>query len=89
MVKFGRQASENSLGDPLHRWLIYFDEHSPIGMVEEVIKMDTAIRMVQEKMDMIARDPALLRAYEQYEKAASDYTSGINGARREGRQEGR
>jgi hypothetical protein len=37
-------------------------------------------------MDMIARDPALLRAYEQYEKAASDYTSGVNGARREGEQ---
>ncbi|MDR2617917.1 MAG: hypothetical protein LBC62_03505, partial [Treponema sp.] len=28
-----------------------------------------------------------LRAYEQYEKAASDWTSGINGARREGREE--
>jgi hypothetical protein len=38
-------------------------------------------------MDMIARDPALLRAYEQYEKAASDYTSGMNGARREGQNE--
>jgi predicted transposase/invertase (TIGR01784 family) len=56
-------------------------------LVEEVLKMDTAIQKVQEKMDMIARDPALLRAYEQYEKAASDYTSGINGARREGREE--
>jgi predicted transposase YdaD len=39
--------------------------------------------------DLIARDPAMLRAYEQYEKAASDYISGINGARREGRREGR
>jgi flagellar biosynthesis/type III secretory pathway protein FliH len=40
------------------------------------------------KLDMIARDPDLLRSYEQYEKAASDWTTGINGARREGRLEG-
>jgi hypothetical protein len=33
---------------------------------------------------MISRDPDMLRAYEQYEKAESDWTSGINGARREG-----
>jgi predicted transposase/invertase (TIGR01784 family) len=88
MVKFRRLKDKKprtdfSLNDPLHRWLIYFDEHSSPEMVEEVLKMDTAIQMVQEKMDMIARDPALLRAYEQYEKAASDYTSGVNGARRE------
>jgi predicted transposase/invertase (TIGR01784 family) len=30
----------------------------------------------------------MLRAYERYEKAASDWTSSINGARREGKQEG-
>jgi predicted transposase/invertase (TIGR01784 family) len=87
MVKF-RRLREKEPDDPLHRWLIYFDDHSPITMVEEVIKMDTAIQMVQKKMDMIARDPALLRAYEQYEKAELDYASGVTGARREGRREG-
>jgi predicted transposase/invertase (TIGR01784 family) len=35
-------------------------------------------------MNDLIYDPAMLRAYEQYEKAASDYTSGINDARREG-----
>jgi predicted transposase/invertase (TIGR01784 family) len=45
--------------------------------------------MAEEKLEMITRDPEMLRAYEQYEKAASDWTSGINGARREGRKEGR
>jgi predicted transposase/invertase (TIGR01784 family) len=93
MVKFRRLKDKKlgtdfSLDDPLHRWLIYFDEQSSLELVEEVLKMDTAIQKVQEKMDMIARDPALLRAYEQYEKAASDFTTGVNGARREGRQEG-
>jgi hypothetical protein len=38
-------------------------------------------------MDIIAKAPALLRAYEQYEKAASDFTTGVNGARRDGQNE--
>ncbi|MDR0654917.1 MAG: hypothetical protein LBG22_01260 [Treponema sp.] len=50
--------------------------------------MDTAIQLAQDKLEMIARDPELLRAYEQYEKAASDWTTGINGARREGIKKG-
>jgi predicted transposase/invertase (TIGR01784 family) len=87
MVKF-RKVKGYNFEDPLHRWLVYFDRHSPGELVEEVIKMDRAIQMAQDKVEMIARDPELLRAYEQYEKAASDWTSGMNGARREGRQEG-
>jgi predicted transposase/invertase (TIGR01784 family) len=87
MVKF-RKIKEHTLKDPLYRWLVYFDEHSPAELIEEVVRMDTAIQLAQDKLEMIARDPELLRAYEQYEKAASDWTSGINGARREGREEG-
>jgi predicted transposase/invertase (TIGR01784 family) len=90
MVKFRQMKAGKvpcmsfDLVDPLHRWLAYFDEHSSPELIEEVLKMDGAIRKMQEKMDLIVRDPAMLRAYEQYEKAASDYTSGMNGARREG-----
>jgi predicted transposase/invertase (TIGR01784 family) len=89
MVKFRQMKAGKltgmsfDLADPLHRWLAYFDEHSSPELIEEVLKMDGAIRKTQEKMDLIARDPAMLRAYEQYEKAASDYTSGINGAWRD------
>jgi predicted transposase/invertase (TIGR01784 family) len=90
MVKFRQMRAGKikgmafDLANPLHRWLAYFDEHSSAELIAEVLKMDGAIRKTQEKMDLIARDPAMLRAYEQYEKAASDYTSGINAARREG-----
>jgi predicted transposase/invertase (TIGR01784 family) len=49
--------------------------------------MDQSILMAQTKLEVIARNPELLRAYERYEKAASDWTSSINGARREGKQE--
>jgi predicted transposase/invertase (TIGR01784 family) len=86
MPKFRRLRREKkaNLGDPLHRWLLYFDKNSPREVIEEVLKMDAAIQEFQKKMDMIRRDPAMLRAYEGYEKALSDWTSGINGAKREG-----
>jgi hypothetical protein len=51
--------------------------------------MDNAIGLAQDKVEMIMRDPELVRAYEKYEKAASDWTSGMNGARREGEQKAR
>ncbi|MDR1024296.1 MAG: Rpn family recombination-promoting nuclease/putative transposase [Treponema sp.] len=87
MVKFRKVGSHN-LDEALERWLAYFDEYSPEELVEEVVKMDGAIGLAEEKLGMILRDPGLLRAYEEYEKAASDWTSGMNGARREGREEG-
>jgi predicted transposase/invertase (TIGR01784 family) len=94
MAKFRRlerkgAAGGFSLENPLHRWLAYFDEGSPTEIIMEVLKMDPAIQLFQSKMELIRRDPAMLRAYEQYEKAASDWTSGINGAKREGEQKGR
>jgi predicted transposase/invertase (TIGR01784 family) len=93
MVKFrrlkaGTGAGHVSLEDPLHRWLVYFDEHSSPDIIEEVLRMDPTIQKLQEKMDMIQRDPGLLRSYRQYEKAVSDYASGIYEARLEGIQEG-
>ncbi|MDR0908854.1 MAG: Rpn family recombination-promoting nuclease/putative transposase [Spirochaetaceae bacterium] len=85
MPKF-RKLQRNGkldLQNPLHRWLTYFDKNSPPEVVEEVIEMDTAIGKVQSVMERIQRDPALRRSYEQYEKAESDWTSGMNGVKRE------
>lgn len=93
MVKFRRFKADESGGkfsfeNPLHRWLAWFDETSPEGLIKDVMKMDKAILMAQTKLEVIARNPEMLRAYEQYEKAESDWTSSINGARREGEREG-
>jgi hypothetical protein len=49
--------------------------------------MDPAIQAVQEKMEMIAGDPALLHAYDMFEMARIDYKMGIQGARQDGKKE--
>jgi predicted transposase/invertase (TIGR01784 family) len=49
--------------------------------------MDTAIQKAQERITFVAQDKESLRAYEMREMALSDFTSGMNFARREGRRE--
>jgi predicted transposase/invertase (TIGR01784 family) len=81
MVKF-RRAGKRDLENPLDRWLVYFDERSPETLIEEVINMDSAIRLVQEKLNQIGLDPGLRRAYEGIEKAERDRISGLNAVNR-------
>jgi predicted transposase/invertase (TIGR01784 family) len=78
MPKFRKLQREGKLElkNPLHRWLVYFDKY-------KVVNMDSAIRQVQSVMDRIQSSPEMMRTYEQYEKAASDWTSGINGAKQQ------
>jgi predicted transposase/invertase (TIGR01784 family) len=89
MVKFRRMAEKDIKNDALQRWLAWFDRESPAALVEEVLTMDTAIQKAEEKMVFVSRDKEALRAYQMRELALSDWTSGINHARREGRLEGR
>jgi predicted transposase/invertase (TIGR01784 family) len=55
----------------------------------EILEMDPAIRRAEEKMAALMNDKEALRAYQMREMALSDYTSGINHAKREGIAEGK
>ncbi|MDR1287502.1 MAG: Rpn family recombination-promoting nuclease/putative transposase [Treponema sp.] len=88
MVKFRRLGKRDIQGEPLQRWLIWFDRESPERLVEEVINMDTGIQRAEEKMAYVSSDKEVLRAYQMREMALSDWTSGINHAREEGIREG-
>jgi predicted transposase/invertase (TIGR01784 family) len=88
MVKFRRLADRDIRNDPLQRWLTWFDRESPQKLVEEVLTMDTAIQKAEEKMAYVSNDKETLHAYQLREMALSDWTSGVNHARREGKQEG-
>jgi predicted transposase/invertase (TIGR01784 family) len=50
--------------------------------------MDTAIQKAQERMTFVTNDKESLREYQMREMALFDLTSGLDFARREGRQEG-
>jgi predicted transposase/invertase (TIGR01784 family) len=50
--------------------------------------MDMAIQEAQAKLEKIRSDPELVHAYDLYEQTRIDYKFGIQGARREGLNEG-
>jgi predicted transposase/invertase (TIGR01784 family) len=88
MVKFRRMVKKDIEREPLHRWLAWFDRNSPAELVAEVEKMDRAIKKAAERAESVFRDKEALRAYQMRQMALSDWTSGINHARREGEQKG-
>jgi predicted transposase/invertase (TIGR01784 family) len=88
MVKFRGEGEKDIWNDPLQRWLAWFDWESSEGLVEEAIKMDAAIGKAAARVEYLSKDKEALRAYEMRQMALSDWTSGINHARREGIKEG-
>jgi predicted transposase/invertase (TIGR01784 family) len=87
MVKFRSLEERDIQNDQLHRWLTYFDKGSPQTLIEEILKMDIAIQKAETKLRTVSQDEEALRIYEIREKALSDWTSGVNHARREGIKE--
>ena len=81
--KFKRLADKDIANNPLHRWLTYFDKNTPENILKEVLNMDTAIKKADEKMAFISNDKETLRLYHLREMAMSDWTSGINNAKRQ------
>jgi predicted transposase/invertase (TIGR01784 family) len=62
---------------------------SRLKFSKEVITMDAAIQKAERKLEHVSGDKEALRAYHMRELALSDWTSGINHARREGKLEGK
>jgi predicted transposase/invertase (TIGR01784 family) len=84
-----QKAEQDIMQDDLYRWLTYLDPKSPEELVEKVIKMDPAIQKAETKLRTVMQDEESLRLYEIREKALHDWTSGVNHAKREGREEGK
>ena len=88
MVKWRKQTERDIVNDPLHRWLIWLDETSPVEMVEEVVNMDNAIMAANERQDFLLQDDDERRNYWSLRMAEHDRISNLNGARREGEEIG-
>jgi len=93
MVKFRRlgynttEGSKDFLDTPLNRWLTFFEKNSPSKLIEEILKMDVAIRKANDMIDIVTMDEATYRIYEVREKALHDWNSSLGGAIRETKKE--
>ena len=88
MVKFRTlgytvEGSGSFLDSPLNRWLTFFDKNSPKELLQEVLKMDAAIKKAHDRTTFVTQDDAAMTEYIRREMALSDWTSGVNYALRE------
>jgi predicted transposase/invertase (TIGR01784 family) len=88
MVQYRKHRKKILLDDPMNRWLVWLDVGSPPELIEEVLKMDSAIYEANERMVYVTGDKEAIRAYEMRQMALSDYNSEIEYAREEGEAKG-
>jgi len=86
MVKY--RKTREKLNDPLSRWLTWFDRSSAPELIEEVVKMDSAIQTADERLLYVTGDEDAQRAYLVRFRAMCDLTSMQNASHRKGREEG-
>ncbi|MDR1997942.1 MAG: Rpn family recombination-promoting nuclease/putative transposase, partial [Candidatus Margulisbacteria bacterium] len=89
MVKWRSIIKKDIEGDPLQRWLAFFDKATPEGTLKEIINMDKAIQEAQKRITYVSADDEALRAYQMREMGLSDWNSRLFDARQEGLLEGK
>jgi len=86
MVKY--RKTRGKLNDPLNWWLTWFDRGSTPELLEEVVKMDSAIQTANEQLLYVTGDEDAQRAYLVRFRAMCDLTSIQNTSHRKGMEEG-
>jgi predicted transposase/invertase (TIGR01784 family) len=61
--------------EPLIPWLVWFNKNSPSELLEEVIRMNSAIQAADERLIYLSSDEDAIRAYEVRFKAECDRAS--------------
>jgi predicted transposase/invertase (TIGR01784 family) len=88
MVQYRKQRKKILLDDPLNRWLVWLDVGSPPELIEEVVKMDSAIQAANERMVYVTDDKEAIRFYERRQIDLSYFNNQLNYAREEGEARG-
>jgi len=86
LPKFSHEIS--NVEDVLHRWLMFLGNPKE-GVQKMLDAKDSVIARATKVLHLLSSDPETVRLAELREKAIWDEVSNINGARAEGKQEGR
>ena len=78
MKKFRQLKTGDIAHNPLERWLTFLDKETPLEIIEEVVKMDTAINKANERLNFVSQDKEFLRNYHLREMSMSDRTTELN-----------
>jgi len=92
MVKYRKLVRKNhdrqDLNDPLYRWLVWFDRNSPPELIEEVVKMDEAIKTADDMIFSFAMTDDEMDYWFRRKLFQMDRENEIKYARAEGQAKG-
>lgn len=89
LPKFRRMQEKNIKENALHRWLTFLEQELPDEVLKELMEMDAAIRKAEEKLEYLSSDPKMRALYRAREESLYERNSMINGAKEEGKIEGK
>lgn len=72
------------LKNPLHRWLMYFDENITDEKLKELMEMDPVIKKTEERLKWLSSDDETRRLYEYREHSRIERNSIFDDGRQEG-----
>ncbi len=86
--KFKRLHDKNIKGNPLHRWLQFFNRDLSEDELKELMEMDTAIKRAEAALHYLSNDKKEYALYQARENALHERANMISTAKAEGREEG-
>ena len=89
MPKFKRLREKDLIGNPLHRWLKFFDKTLSETELKELMEMDNAISRAEKKLEYLSSDNETISLYRAREYSLHERANMISSAKMEGKIEGR
>lgn len=87
LPKFRTLQEKNFKESPLQRWLAFLEKDINPNMLKELMSMEPAIKMAEEKLDYLSSDPYTIELYKAREDSepekANFYSSGSDDKARE------
>ncbi len=93
LPKFRSLENKNYKDEALQRWLTFLEKDISKEVLEELMEMEPAIKMAEEKLDFLSSDPKMIELYKAREYSAHEranlLSTGVERGRIEGRIEGK
>ena len=89
LPKFRSLKNKNYKDEALQRWLTFLEKNISKEVLEELMQMEPAIKMAEDKLDFLSSDPETIELYRAREYSAHEKANMISSAEQRGEQRGR
>lgn len=89
LPKFRNLKNKNYKDEALQRWLAFLEKDISREILEELMEMEPAIKMAEEKLDFLSSDPKMIELYKAREYSAHERANLISTGLERGKVEGK